>query len=153
MISLKFSKSFLCSNKLRKASFFLSYYQVIVIELATDNKGKAVPAQSPDDYKEKDLYTYDEAREKKPTLVPYIAAEFNAMDFHDYKSFTVGDSRRSSRAKDKTIRRRRKEVNRPFEFFNGPLEGGTLYAVFLRAYVEEVRVHQLLPYLSVCNLI
>ena len=126
---------------------------MIVIELATDNKGKAVPAQQPDDYKEKDLYTYDEAREKKPTLVPYIAAEFNAMDFHDYKSFTVGDSRRSSRAKDKTIRRRRKEVNRPFEFFNGPLEGGTLYAVFLRAYVEEVRVHQLLPYLSVCNLI
>ena len=149
MISLKFLKSFLCSNKLRKASFFFIYYQVIVIELATDNKGKAVPAQQPDDYKEKDLYTYDEAREKKPTLVPYIAAEFNAMDFYDYKSFTVGDSRRSSRAKDKTIRRRRKEVNRPFEFFNGPLEGGTLYAVFLRAYVNEVRFHQKLSSLFI----
>ena len=120
-----------------------------MIELATDNKGKAVPVQPPDYYKREHLYTYDEARKKKPTLVPYIAAEFNAMDFHDYKSFTVGDSRRSSRARDKTIRRRRKEVNRPFEFFNGPLEGGTLYAVFLRAYVNEVRVHQLLSYLFI----
>ena len=113
-----------------------------MIELATDNKGKAVPAQPPDYYKREDLYTYDEARKKKPTLVPYIAAEFNATDFDDYEIFTVGDSRRSSRAKNKTSRRRRKEVTRTFEFFNGPLEGGTLYAVFLRAYIKEVRFHQ-----------
>ena len=49
----------------------------------------------------------------------------------------------------KTSRRRRKEVNRPFEFFNGPLEGGTLYAVFLRAYVKEVRLHQQLSSLFI----
>ena len=120
-----------------------------MIELATDNKGKAVPAQRPDYYKGEDLNTYDEARKKKPTLVPYIAAEFNAMDFDDYEIFTVGDGRRSSRAKNKTSRRRRKEVNRPFEFFNGPLEGGTLYAVFLRAYVKEVRLHQQLSSLFI----
>ena len=113
-----------------------------MIELTTDNKGKAVPAQPPDYYKGEDLYTYDEAREKKPILVPYIAAEFNAKDFDDYEIFTVGDSRRSSRAKIKTSRRERKDVNRPFEFFNGPLEGGTLYALFLRAYVKKVRFHQ-----------
>ena len=115
---------------------------MIVIELATDSKGKAVPVQPPDYYKREDLYTYDEARKRKPTLVPYIAAEFNATDFDDYEIFTVGDSRRSGRAKSKTSRRRRKEVNRPLEFFNGPLEAGTLYAVFLRAYVKEVRFHQ-----------
>ena len=124
---------------------------MIVIELATDNKGKAVPAQRPDYYKGEDLNTYDEARKKKPTLVPYIAAEFNATDFDDYEIFTVGDSRRSSRAKNKTSRRRRKEVNRPFEFFNGPLEAGTLYAVFLRAYVKEVRFHQQLSSLFLFN--
>ena len=129
--------------------FILSYYQAIVIELARDKKGKEVPAEPPDYYKGEDLYTYDEARQKKPTLVPYIAAEFNSMDFDDYKIFTVGDSRRSSRAKSKTSRRRRKEVNRPFQFFNGPLEGGTLYAVFLRAYVMEVRFHQQLSSLFI----
>ena len=121
---------------------------MIVIELATDNKGNAVPAQPPDYYK-RDVYTYDEARKEKPTLVPYIAAEFNAMDFNDYQIFTVGDSRRSSRAKIKTSRRRIKEVNRPFEFFNGPLEEGTYYAVFLRAYVKEVRFHQQLSSLFI----
>ena len=115
---------------------------MIVIELARDCKGKVVPAQPPGYYKREHLYTYDEARKQKPTLVPYIAAEFNAMDFDDYEIFTVGDSRRSSRAKNKTSRRRRKEVTRTFEFFNGPLEGGTLYAVFLRAYIKEVRFHQ-----------
>ena len=115
---------------------------MIVIELATDSKGKAVPVQPPDYYKREDLYTYDEARKKKPTLVPYIAAEFNATDFDDYEIFTVGDSRRSSRAKNKTSRTGRKEVNRTFEFFNGPLEGGTFYAVFLRAYTKKVRFHQ-----------
>ena len=125
---------------------------MIVIELATDNKDKAVPIQPPDYYKREDLYTYDEARKKKPTLVPYIAAEFNAMDFDDYEIFTVRDSRRSSRAKNKTSRRRRKEVNRPFEFFNGPLEGGTLYSVFLRAHVKEVRFHQQLSSLFIAEL-
>ena len=115
---------------------------MIVIEWATGYKGKAVPAQPPDYYKREDLYTYDEARKKKPTLVPYIAAEFNATDVDDYEIFTVGDSRRSSRAKNKTSRTRRKEVNRTFELFNGPLEGGTFYAVFLRAYTKEVRFHQ-----------
>ena len=122
---------------------------MIVIELATDNEGEAVPAQPPDYYKRKDLYTYDEARKKKPTLVPYIAAEFNAIDFDHYEIFTVGDSRRSSRAKNKTSRRRRKEVNRPFKFFNGPLEGGTLYTMFLRAYFKEVRFHQQLSSLFI----
>ena len=122
---------------------------MIVIELATNNKGKAVPAQPPDYYKGGDLYTYDEARKKKPTLVPYIAAEFIAMDFDDYEIFTVGDSKRSSRAKNKTSRRCRKEVNRPSEFFNGPLEGGALYAVCLRAYVKEVRFHQQLSSLFI----
>ena len=122
---------------------------MIVIELATDNKGKAVPVQPPDYYKREDLYTYDEARKKKPTLVPYIASEFNAIDFDDYEIFTVGDSRRSSRAKNKTSRRGRKKVNRPFEFFNGPLEGGTLYTVFLRAYFKEVRFHQQLSSLLI----
>ena len=120
-----------------------------MIELATDNKAEAVLAQPPDYYKRKDLYTYDEARKKKPTLVPYIAAEFIAMDFDDYEIFTVGDSRRSSRAKSKTSRRCRKEVNRPSEFFNGPLEGGALYAVCLRAYVKEVRFHQQLSSLFI----
>ena len=124
---------------------------MIVIELATDNKGKAVLFPPPDYYKREDLYTYDEARRIKPTLVPYIAAEFSAMDFDDYEIFTVGDSRRSSRAKNKTSRRSRKEVNRPFEFFNGPLEAGTLYAVFLRAYVKEVRFHQQLSSLFLFN--
>ena len=120
-----------------------------MIELTTDNKGNILRAQPPNYYKREDLYTYDEARKKKPTLVPYIAAEFNAMDFDHYEIFTVGDSRRSSRAKNKTSRRRRKEVNRPFEFFNGPLEGGTLYTVFLRAYVKEVRFHQQLSSLFI----
>ena len=115
---------------------------MIVIELVTDNKGKVIPVQPPDDYKREDLYTYDEAGKKRLTLIPYIAAEFNAMDFDDYEIFTVGDSRRSSRVKSKTSRRRGKEVNRPFEFFNGPLKGGTLYTVFLRAYAKEVRFHQ-----------
>ena len=115
---------------------------MIVIELERDNKGKAVPPQPPDYYRGEDLYTYHDARKKKSTLVPYIAAEFNSMDFDDYEIFTVGDSRRSSRVKSKTSRRRGKEVNRPFEFFNGPLKGGTLYTVFLRAYAKEVRFHQ-----------
>ena len=120
-----------------------------MIELATDNKGKILLAQPPDYYKREDLYTYDEARKKKPTLVPYIAAEFNATDVDDYEIFTVGDSRRSSRAKSKTSRRRRKEVNRSFEFFNGPLELETVYTLFLRAYVKEVRFHQQLSSLFI----
>ena len=120
-----------------------------MIELATDNKDNAIPTQPPDYYKGEDLYTYYEARKRKPTLVPYITAEFNALDFDDYKIFTVGDSGRSSRALKKTIRRRRKEVNRPYEFFNGPLDGGTLYTVFLRAYVKEVRFRQQLSSLFI----
>ena len=114
---------------------------MIVRELATDNTGKAVPARNPDDYKAEDLYTYEEARNRKPQLVPYIAVEFSAKDFNDYRSFTVGDNRRTRAvAKDVSSRRRKRQQDSNSEFYNGPLEENTFYAVFQRAYVNKVRL-------------
>ena len=111
------------------------YYQVIVRELATDNRNKPVPLEEPDSVKPKDLYTYDEARRKKPVLVPYIAAQFPAREFDLYENFVVGaGSKGSSEAK----RRRRRVEGDSQEYYNGPLEENTYYAVFQRAYVSEV---------------
>lgn len=121
-----------------------SFYQVIVIELAKDNTNEPVPAQDPDTYKAKDLYTYDQARNMKPHLVPYIAVQFRASEFNGYKFFVVGRGDRSSNATDVTSRRRRRrETDNGSAFFNGPLEENTYYAVFQRAYVNKV---SLLPY-------
>ena len=119
-----------------------------MIELATDNTNKPVPAQNPDNYKADDLYTYDQARKMKPQLVPYIAAQFSASDFDQYKSFVVGDGKRtSSVAKDVSSRRRRRDSDSSSEFYNGALQENTFYAVFQRAYVTKVRFWEILLYI------
>ena len=111
---------------------------MIVRELATDNRNKPVPLEEPDSVKPKNLYTYDEARRRKPVLVPYIAAQFPAREFDLYENFVVGaGSKVSSEAKRRRRRRRRVEGDSQ-EYYNGPLEENTYYAVFQRAYVSEV---------------
>ncbi|XP_068670555.1 receptor-type tyrosine-protein phosphatase F-like [Montipora foliosa] len=110
----------------------VDYYQVIVRELATDNTNKPVPLGSPDNFKPKDLFTYEEARRKKPELVPYIAAQFPASEFDQYKHFVVGAGKKASLQAKRRRRRRRDK-----EYYNGPLQENTYYAVFQRAYVSE----------------
>ena len=125
---------------------------MIVIELATDNRNEPVPAQDPDNYKAEDLYTYDQARKKKPKLVPYIAAQFSASDFDNYKFFVVGDGKRTSAViNDVSSRRRRRRSTT--EFYNGPLQENTFYAVFQRAYVNKVRTYEMHLILSYCYLL
>ena len=115
-----------------------SYYQVIVRELATDNRDQPVLAKRPEQYSVKEFYTYEEARNMKPQLVPYIAAEFRASDFDRYQSFVVGDGSRTSKVPEDISSRRRKRAEGPIEYYNGPLEENTFYAVFQRAYVNKV---------------
>lgn len=106
-----------------------------------------MPADNePKDYGEEDLYTYEEAREMKPKLVPYVAVEFPADKFDSFKNFKVGDGKRYYRIPDDIVskkkrkrRRRRREIDDSIdEFYNGPLEENTFYAVFQRAYVNKV---------------
>lgn len=120
---------------------------MIVREFATNNRDRPVPADNePKDYGEEDLYTYEEAREMKPKLVPYVAVEFPADKFDSFKNFKVGDGKRYYRIPDDIIskkkrkrRRRRREIDDSIdEFYNGPLEENTFYAVFQRAYVNKV---------------
>ena len=106
---------------------------MIVRELATDNTNNPVPLGPPDDVKPEDLYTYEEARRKKPELVPYIAAQFPASEFDQYKHFVVGAGKKASLQAKRRRRRRRDK-----EYYNGPLQENTFYAVFQRAYVSEV---------------
>ena len=109
-------------------------------ELATDNRDRPVLAQDPELYEAKDLYTYEEARKEKPQLVPYIAAEFHAKDFSRYQSFVVGDGSRTSKVSEDVLSRRRKREENTIEYYNGPLEENTFYAVFQRAYVNKVGI-------------
>lgn len=111
-----------------------------MIELATDNRNQPVRAQDPESYKAEDLHTYEEARNMKPQLVPYITAEFHASDFSRYQSFVVGDGSRSSKLSEDISSRRRKREENTIEYYNGPLEENTFYAVFQRAYVNKVGI-------------
>lgn len=76
----------------------------------------------------------------KPQLVPYIAAEFRARDFDRYRSFFVGDGSRSSKVSEEISSRRKKRAQNTIEYYNGPLEENTFYAVFQRAYVNKVSI-------------
>ncbi|XP_031573109.1 receptor-type tyrosine-protein phosphatase delta-like [Actinia tenebrosa] len=109
----------------------INFYQVIVLEIATDEEGNPVQQdKNPDEYKPSDLLTYQEARKRKPDLVPYITAEFSAEDFHSYRIFRVGDAKNYS-----TTARRRRDTDG--HYYNGPLEPGTYYSVFQRAAVTR----------------
>ena len=115
-------------------------------ELATNNNDQPVPPDyDPTNYRERDLHTYEEARKMKPKLVPYVAAEFPADKFDFFKDFEVGDGKRytsvsnSILSKKRRKRRGRREIGESTsEFYNGPLEENTFYAVFQRAYVDKV---------------
>ena len=111
---------------------------MIVRELATDNRDQPVRAKDPGLYDVKDLYSYEEARKMKPQLVPYIAAEFRASDFGRYQRFVVGDGSRTSKVSEDVSSRRRKREENTIEYYNGPLEENTFYAVFQRAYINKV---------------
>ena len=112
---------------------------MIVRELAKDDTGGPVMPDEPDRYKTNDLHTYDQARRKKPTLVPYIAFQFDAAEFDKYKRFTVGNREESRDLTVNSFVRRSRRADGRSVYYNGPLEEETFYTVFLRAYVNKVK--------------
>ena len=85
--------------------------------------------QSLASYENNELVTYAEA-EKSSDSKPYIAAVVTSKDGN---MFTLGDGRNTS---NPTSRRRRSTSS---DYYNGPLEPGTSYIIFLRIFINKVK--------------
>ena len=103
-----------------------SHYQVIVLQLIQNETEKAmdVPPSLPDkppcSYSQNDLRKYNEAKQSA-TPVPYITAEFEYNLFPTSGYFTVGSS---------------DQPNDNPAYTNGPVNEGSFYTVFLRAFTD-----------------
>ena len=84
---------------------------------------------SPDNYKIDDLLTYTEAK-SLTNQKPYIAAVITASGV-DENAFTLGDGRNTSYPSGY------KHRSTTIGYFNGPLEPGTSYSIFLRIIINE----------------
>lgn len=105
---------------------------MIVLELETNSNGNVIiPDENPDDYPPEKMFTYVGAKQQKPDLVPYIAAQFPASDFTKYRLFKVGDGNNFSIG----ARKRRDTTD---QYFNGPLDPSTFYTMFQRAAINKV---------------
>ncbi|XP_046856964.1 uncharacterized protein LOC124450352 isoform X2 [Xenia sp. Carnegie-2017] len=83
---------------------------------------------SSEQYKTKDLLTYEEAMTSKDSK-PYIAAVIINDTQRNEKQFTLGDGRYTNEPI--------KVSNKSRSFYNGPLEPGTSYRVFQRVIVDN----------------
>ena len=85
-------------------------------------------SQSPASYENNELVTYTEA-EQSTDPKPYIAAVVTSKDEN---MFILGDGRNTSYP---TSRRPTSS-----DYYNGPLEPGTSYIIFLRIFINRVKV-------------
>ncbi|XP_065070051.1 receptor-type tyrosine-protein phosphatase S-like isoform X2 [Rhopilema esculentum] len=103
----------------------ISFYQIIVVKSSSSSS-----SSRPDDLT--GLQGYSAATSN----TPYITAEFSSSVFEVFTEwhFTVGDEKRTSR--NKTTTRARRSANQ--EYYNAPLEAGTEYKAFFRAYINDL---------------
>ena len=99
------------------------YFYVVALKL----KGGKEPTTSPDSYENNDLVTYAEAK-RSTNPKPYIAA---VMTSKNENMFILGDGKNTS---NPTSRRLRSISS---DYFNGPLEPGTSYSIFLRIFMSK----------------
>ena len=92
-------------------------------------KGTEAEAPKPSDVKPGDEVSYEEAHESKKPAV-YVAFQFKGSEYQKYRRFTVGGEHKSDNS-----HRDRREVKK---YYNGPLEPGTDYRIFSRAFTSEV---------------
>ena len=104
-----------------------SHYQLIVLQLIQTEIEKTMdvppplPDKPPSSYSQNDLMrTYNEAKQSA-TPVPYITAEFDYNLFPTSGYFTVGSS---------------DQPNDNPAYTNGPVNEGSFYSVFLRAFTD-----------------
>ena len=99
---------------------------MIVLQLIQNETEKAMalrpflPDKPPSSYSQNDLRKYNEAKQSA-TPVPYITAEFDYNLFPASGYFTVGSS---------------DQPNDNPAYTNGPVNEGSFYSVFLRAFTD-----------------
>ena len=99
---------------------------MVVLKLTEDNTDRL----SSDNYKINDLLTYTEAK-SLTNQKPYVAAVITASGV-DENAFVLGDGRNTSCSS------RHKRRSTMIGYFNGPLEPGTSYSIFLRIIINDM---------------
>lgn len=107
------------------------YSRIIIMKV--DPKS-IVGIPHPDNYKDSNITVYSISQTKQFTL-PYVTAELGRNYFETVDTFVIGDGQQTNRS---TMRKRRNVSNgSKTTFFNGPLDPGSSYIMFYRAYHTE----------------
>ena len=88
----------------------------------------------PDRYPDSNITLYAVSKQNDLTL-PYVTAELSKAYLDAFDKFVIGDGRQTNRSLNRKKRSTSKD-NRA-AFFNGPLDSGSSYVLFFRAYHSD----------------
>ena len=114
--------------KLVKMHGNVQYMRIIVQRIDLQ---RAAELPQPDFYYESNITLYAASKERQ-FMVPYVAAELGKNYFEAVDRFVIGDGKLTNRSS--TRKRRSISEQNITSFFNGPLDPGSSYVVFFRAY-------------------
>ena len=106
----------------------VQYIRIII--RAVDSNG-AVNVPHPDRYPDSNITVYSVSKQHHLAL-PYVTAELGKAYIESSETFVIGDGKKTNRS----VVRKRRSTSIPISttFFNGPLEPGSSYILFFRAY-------------------
>lgn len=89
----------------------------------------------PDQYSESNITTYSVSKQAN-FVIPYVTAELSGSYFTKFRDFVIGNGNRTSRTGNR--RRRNSPATNVTIFYNGPLDPGSSYAIFFRAFHSDI---------------
>ena len=102
-------------------------YIRIIIRKVDSNNAAGIP--HPDTFADSNITVYSVSKQNGLTL-PYVTAELSKAYLESFETFVIGNGKETTRL----VTRKRRSANNQTTYFNGPLEPGSFYIVFFRAY-------------------
>ena len=89
----------------------------------------------PDQYAESNITIYATSK-KAGLMIPYITAELATNYFTKFTDFVIGNGNRTSKTSNR--RRRNAPAVNATTYYNGPLDPGSSYVIFFRAFHSDI---------------
>ena len=108
-------------------------YIRIIIRKVDSSSGAEIP--HPDTFADLNITVYSLSKRNNLAL-PYVTAELSKAYLESSGTFVIGDGKETIRSV--TRKRRNAPANNRTTYFNGPLDPGSFYIVFFRAYHTDI---------------
>ena len=117
--------------KLFQLNSKVQYFRIIIRKVGF-NRADAIP--HPDRYPDSNITVYVVSKQNDLAL-PYVTAELSKAYLDAFDKFVIGDGKQTNRSFNR--KKRSTSMDSRTAFFNGPLDPGSSYVLFFRAYHSD----------------